>query len=136
MKGDKREGADGNGNNNLCEEGCRQDTERQKEVFESTILIIPRLDSWIMKFLVCMVSQTSRGEERQNMYVRNFQNLLPISIGQLSEELYSFVEIQELENMKPATKSAISAEELKEMAFRKYKSYVPLYVPIVDHSYS
>lgn len=63
MKGDKPEGGGRNGSNNY-DQGCVQDSDGQKEVFEFTILIIDRLDSWIITVLQYIVSDKNRGRKR------------------------------------------------------------------------
>lgn len=68
-----------------------------------------RFDSWIMTVLPFMSSEKSCCGLRQKMYVK----LVPIPMGQLSEELYKFLEIRELEDQKISTHSATDAGERK-----------------------
>lgn len=58
-----------------------------------------------------IVSQKSRSEQKQEIYVGILQKLLRISMWQWSEELYNFVDIWEPEDMKNAMLSSADAEE-------------------------
>lgn len=67
MKGEKRKLGDVNGIYNDVEQVCGNETEVQEEEFDSTVILIARLDVWIFSFLLCMVSWKSHGVKRQKI---------------------------------------------------------------------
>lgn len=70
----------------------------EKLVFESTILYLSILDTWIMNVLKCMMSQDTCGVYRQKIYVDKFQSFLTIYMWKLCEEMNKLVKVWEPQN--------------------------------------
>lgn len=64
-----------------------------------------------MNVIMCIDSEKSRDRQNKKVIVNTFQKLFPISMVQLSEEIYNFVEIWEPEYLKISKQSATDAEE-------------------------
>lgn len=121
-----------------------EDDDGEKEIPESTILQLARLDAWIMTVLKCMVVTEIRGGQSQKIYMDTFQEFLPIAMGQLSEALYDWVDEWEPEDLTAPTEAdtmsmtddIITSVERKERVFIKvYQACTPVYVPSGRRSY-
>lgn len=66
-----------------------QDTDVDEEVFQSTILYIYRVESWIMTVVKCLCMEGARGTHKQKKYVESFQEHLP-AISQITPEMSTF----------------------------------------------
>lgn len=72
----------------------------------------------------------------KDIYVDTFHELVPVSMGQILEELYNFLGIREPEDLKLSTQSTTDAREAKWTVFVKsYKACFHVYVPTVDRLY-
>jgi len=114
--------------------------EGEKETPESTILQLARLDAWVMTVLKCMVAEETRGGHRQREYIDTFKELLPIAMGQLSGELYDWVEAWEPEDLTTTTAEDVDGglsvgERKKEVFNKEYQACVPVYVPETGLTY-
>lgn len=66
------------------EDNCGQETNGEHKVFQFTVLIVARLDTWIINVLLCMVPQKVHGGQRQKKNVGTFWNILSITMRELS----------------------------------------------------
>ena len=102
---------------------CIGEVEGEKEKPESTILQLARLDAWVMTVLKCRVAEETRVGKRQREYIETFKELLPIAMGQLSGELYDWVEAWEPEDLVTSTTEdvdvGLSEVKKKEEVFNK-----------------
>ena len=118
-----------------------EDGDDQKEVPESSILQLARMDAWIMTVLDCLLADEKRGGKRQKLYVDTFQKFLPIAMGQLSEELYDWVKYWAPDDLATAVSefdidAVPTPGETKDQVFSKtYEACIPVYVPTAKCAY-
>ena len=122
---------------------CEDDGDEKKEdETESTILLLARVDAWIMTVLDCLAAEDDgcRGGARQRKYVETYEKFLPLAMEQLTEQLYKFVKEWEPEDLEVEKISVFEDEEnmetAEEKAFKKkYGACVAVHVPSIQKAY-
>jgi hypothetical protein len=110
---------------------------------ETSILLLARVDAWIMTNIECTRCEGGRGGGRQRKFLENFERMLPIAVYQLTRELYKYVEeweASDLENPEvetgPVGIEEDVLEERKRVVFCKtYNACVAIEVPTVNKTY-
>jgi hypothetical protein len=121
--------------------GFESDDEGEDEM-ECSILLLARLDAWIMTVVHCFGCEGKRGGQRQRIYIETFEKFLPIATSQLTKGIYQFVEKWEPEDLEvPDAQSSVlegvfSTEGmLREVFSKTYNACVPVYVPGIKRTY-
>lgn len=121
--------------------GDRKKQEGEDEdMMDSTIVLLARVDAWIMTVVSCTADEQNRGGRRQRLYVETFEKFLPISMDQITKAMYRFVMDWEPDDLTIEKTSvfeeAQEAETPEEKVFgRKYGACTPVYVPTVQKAY-
>jgi hypothetical protein len=108
---------------------------------ECSILLLARLDAWIMTVIHCMGYERNRGGQRQRMFMEVFEKVLPIATAQLTKGIYEFVDDWEPGDLVvPELQSSIDGgcgteAMLGEIFSKTYKACVPVYVPSLRKTY-
>ena len=110
---------------------------------ETSILLLARLDAWIMTVLVCSTTEGLKGGLRQKVYNETFEKYLSLATSQIIKSLYMFVQNWEPEDLKFAplapsdstTTDDGDGRDLDSIFQKTYEACVPVYIPSLDKAY-
>jgi len=110
------------------------DVRECRKGWEFSILLLARVDAWIVTVLQCLGLDGLRGGKCQRLYIETFSKNLPVAMRQLTSRLHNFVKDWEPGDLELPVKDIAMDEEDHEELEKKflgkvYNACVPVLLP-------